>query len=76
MADELDFTWFTVVWDHREQPDWDDINRAQQQGYLWIQPVPDTQSDQFAVICAPFFIDTETAQRCWDHDTKQIDEEV
>ncbi len=61
-----------VTWDHREQPDWDEIHRHQFCGLLFVIPVESTGDDSFALVMSKTQITIEQAQTVWD---EMIEEE-
>jgi hypothetical protein len=58
-----------VIWDHKELPDWDEINRQQLQSAarLFCYPVENTYQDCEAVLLSPVQgLSAERVQTEWD----------
>ncbi len=63
-----------LIWDCREQPDWEEISRAQADGYVYLIQVPETGSDQYAFVASPRPRTPEIAQQIWDETTADMEE--
>ena len=55
-----------VTWDHREQPDWEQIALAQKCGLVYVTPVEETGDDSFALVVSKTQITPERAQKIFD----------
>lgn len=55
-----------VLWDWKEQPNWDEIQRLQGRGLRRITPVADTGTDDYVVVLTARRITPERAQQLWD----------
>ncbi len=63
MADD---TYRVILWDWKDQPPWDEIVAAQREGLAYVTVVPDTSSDQYAVVMANHPMTDEQAQYAFD----------
>ena len=55
-----------LIWDHREQPDWDEITVQQAKGLVFVSEVLDTGGDVYAVVCSETPFSKRQAQAIWD----------
>jgi len=56
-----------IMWDHRDQPSWDEVTAAARRGFTFFREVEDTGGDNFAVVASQHAIDTEEqAQAIFD----------
>lgn len=55
-----------IMWDHRDQPDWDEVSAAAQTGHVHFREVINSQDDNYWVVATHTPVTEEEAETIYE----------